>query len=205
MPLVFSVGSIIGPMIGGPLANPLNRPSHDHSDGPLLWKFPFLLPNLISAVFFLIGIVIGILFLRETLNIGRRDYGIILGDKIIAFSRRPVALIKARLFGTQMYSLVPDSPESATPINSKHDEETLNKQESQVKLAPPSWSEAMSNQSLIYLTAYTFLAMHNTAFDQIVSVFMHQARSGPDVVPDSLPLGFNKGFAMSKFLLHIGK
>jgi MFS family permease len=199
MPLVFSVGSMLGPMLGGALANPLKRPSDDHTDGPFLWKYPYALPNIVSASFFLVGISIGILFLRETLNVGRRDYGIILGNKIIAFFKRPVALIKARFFGSTLYTQLPDSPpEEAHSRNESDLELAQSKEEHNVRPAAPSWSESITNQTLIYLSAYTFLAMHNTAFDQIVSVFMHQARTGPDVIPDTSLLRFNKGFGMSK-------
>ena len=186
-------------MIGGPLANPLNRQPEDDSHGPFLWRYPYVLPNLVSAGFFLVGIFIGIFFLRETLNTGRRDYGIIIGEKVLSFLRRPIAQIRARFFGSTLYTQLPESPPEDTPLGAGSDEELAQfKKDHLVRPAPPSWSEAITNQTLIYLSAYTFLAMHNTAFDQIVSVFMHQARTGPGVVPDQLPFQFNKGFGMSK-------
>src|ERR1700753_394903 len=156
MPLVFSVGSIIGPMIGGALANPLNRQAGDDYQGAFLWKFPYVLPNLVSAGFFLVGIFIGVFFLRETLNTGRRDYGIIIGEKFITFLRRPIAQIKARFFGSQLYTQLPESPPEDAPFGSGSDEELAQiKKDHEVRPAPPSWSEALTSQTLIYLSAYT--------------------------------------------------
>jgi MFS family permease len=199
MPLVFSIGSIIGPIIGGALANPLNRPSEDRTSGPFLWKYPYVLPNLVAAGFFTVGITIGFLFLRESLDVGRRDYGIILGNKLIAWLSGPISDLKAFILRRPVYTRLPTS-EPVTPVKSAHDEESGSTDgEPAPKLAPPSWSEALNNQTIIMLVAYTFLAMHNTAFDQIISVFMHQARTGPDVVTDVPPLRFNKGFGMSKY------
>lgn len=68
MPLVWTIGCILGPSIGGGLARPADRFPSIFS-GP--WrKFPFLLPNLISSCFFLMGIVTGTLFLRVRLSPG---------------------------------------------------------------------------------------------------------------------------------------
>jgi MFS family permease len=204
MPLVFSVGSIIGPVIGGAMANPLNKPSNDRSDGPFLWRFPYVLPNLVSAIFFTISMLIGTFFLKETGVQRFRDYGIVVGDKLIALAQRPIARVKAFISGSPLYTALPSSPDLYDSSSKQQDEESIDAKDSkegegQVKLAPPSWSEALTNQTIIYLSAYTFLAMHNTAFDQIISVFMHQARTGPEIVADKFPWYFNKGFGMSKF------
>lgn len=78
MPLVWNIGSIFGPSIGGALANPLDvKPGQDRSGGSLFERFPYALPNIVSAVFFTIGITTGVLYLEETLETkqGHRDYG----------------------------------------------------------------------------------------------------------------------------------
>lgn len=50
--------------IGGTLANPLRvRPGEPRGDS-LLERFPYLLPNLVAAGLFLIGISTGFLFLQ---------------------------------------------------------------------------------------------------------------------------------------------
>jgi hypothetical protein len=57
--------SIMGPIIGGFLSDPLkNHPGWFHGSRPAFFEqFPFALPNLVCASFFLIGLPIGFLFL----------------------------------------------------------------------------------------------------------------------------------------------
>ena len=66
MPFVWSIGTIIGPAIGGTLANPaVSLPSLFSSDS-IFAKFPYLLPNLICAALLLISMVAGYFLLEET-------------------------------------------------------------------------------------------------------------------------------------------
>ncbi|CAG8168586.1 unnamed protein product [Penicillium salamii] len=66
MPFVWSIGSIIGPAIGGLLAKPAeSNPSLFPVDG-LFGKFPYLLPNLVCSVLLLFSIIGSWLFLQET-------------------------------------------------------------------------------------------------------------------------------------------
>ncbi|MCJ1233110.1 hypothetical protein MMC14_001065 [Varicellaria rhodocarpa] len=65
MPFVWSIGTIIGPAVGGTLAQPaINYPSI-FSD-TIFAKFPYLLPNLVCSIMLLISILAGYLFLTET-------------------------------------------------------------------------------------------------------------------------------------------
>ena len=65
MPFVWSIGTIIGPAIGGTLAQPaINYPSI-FSD-TIFAKFPYLLPNLICAIMLLMSVIAGYFFLTET-------------------------------------------------------------------------------------------------------------------------------------------
>jgi hypothetical protein len=200
MPLVFSIGSIVGPMIGGPLANPLNRPADDHTKGSFLWNYPFVLPNLVSAGVFLVSIAIGFVFLEETLESAKGGFIYMVGDMFKSFIRKPYAQIKARFAGEPLYSQVPNSPDFDYPMDSPmrtSDEEAIMDKEADKQEAEPTWAECFTTQTRIYLAVYTLLAMHNTAFDQIISVFMHQARQGPDIVETEFPWKFNKGFGLN--------
>ncbi|KAJ9664949.1 hypothetical protein H2201_005001 [Coniosporium apollinis] len=66
MPFVWSVGTIVGPAIGGYLARPAeNFPSVFSSSG-IFASFPYLLPNLVCAIMLLCSIIAGYIFLQET-------------------------------------------------------------------------------------------------------------------------------------------
>lgn len=60
MPFVWSVGTILGPSIGGYLAEP------KVPQGSLFDKFPYLLPNVVCSILMLISVIAGYLFLFET-------------------------------------------------------------------------------------------------------------------------------------------
>ncbi|KAJ5496383.1 Tetracycline resistance protein TetA/multidrug resistance protein MdtG [Penicillium fimorum] len=66
MPFVWSIGTIIGPAIGGLLAKPAEGfPSLFPADG-FFGKFPYLLPNLVCCVLLLLSIVGSWVFLQES-------------------------------------------------------------------------------------------------------------------------------------------
>ncbi|KAJ6145237.1 hypothetical protein N7470_009132 [Penicillium chermesinum] len=66
MPFVWSIGTIIGPAIGGLLARPSDSlPTVFPRDG-LFGRFPYLLPNLVCSFLLLLSIVGGWFFLHET-------------------------------------------------------------------------------------------------------------------------------------------
>ncbi|KAF8432610.1 major facilitator superfamily domain-containing protein [Terfezia claveryi] len=60
LPMVYSLGSILGPIMGGSLAGP---PSLMVSK-----KYPFLLPNLVSTVILLVDFAISMFYLEESLE-----------------------------------------------------------------------------------------------------------------------------------------
>ena len=64
MPLVWSIGAIIGPVFGGALANPARSMPQIFGNTYFFYHFPFALPNLVASCLFTVGIVSGFLFLR---------------------------------------------------------------------------------------------------------------------------------------------
>lgn len=85
MPFVWCLGSIIGPAMGGALAQPCDNYPALFARSTLWDKFPFLLPNLVCITVLICGIVVGFLFLEETHpeKKHRRDPGLELGHWLV--------------------------------------------------------------------------------------------------------------------------
>lgn len=190
MPLVWNIGSIFGPSIGGSLVRPVERYPELFGKSKFFADHPFALPNLLISILFLIGISAGILFFRETLEEKKshRDYGLLLG-KVLTSSctrrKRPRAWSNTEesepfLDGTTSELSSPIA-NRAPPLPRKN----------------PGWGEVFSRQSNINLVVYTFIAMHSAAYDQLLAIFMHypvQSSHDPEV---HLPLKFAGGFGIN--------
>ena len=90
MPLVWTVGSIFGPALGGALVHPVERFPAVFRNSKLFEEYPYAFPNVLCSFLFLIGITSGFLFLRESLEDRRhkRDYGLVLGQLLISPCRK---------------------------------------------------------------------------------------------------------------------
>ncbi len=82
-----SFSSIVGPMIGGALAKPVENLPSVFAPGSLWDRFPYFLPNLFSAICVTLGVVIGLLFLEETHAEKKleRDRGVELGNFLLSY------------------------------------------------------------------------------------------------------------------------
>lgn len=210
MPLVWNLGSVLGPAFGGALSNPYHRgPKDDGSaDGRLLWKFPYALPNILGSCFFLVGIITGILFLDETLASRKhqRDYGRRLGIELEIAIQRQIKAVKdsfRRLRGEETEPLLSSrNPEYFIPEDTNTTITAVDSKPGDLpsKSKSPSYTEVLTPQTILNLLVYTILAMHSIAFDQLLPVFMHHPRSGHDILPlpslgDNI-LRFNAGFGL---------
>lgn len=97
LPLLWNVGSVVGPLVGG--SSFFTRPKHSSKYDELsslsfgewhdkfLDKYPYALSNIFVAVFLWIGLITGFLFLEETHPAykNRRDIGLEIGDGIRRF------------------------------------------------------------------------------------------------------------------------
>jgi hypothetical protein len=150
------------------------------------------LPNLVAAGFFTTGIVIGFLFLRETLETKKyqKDYGLILGNKISTFIRKTL-----RLPGTNKEKMPETEPLLGAPghVQSANDEESHPSPEPEGK---PRVKDILSNQVVLNLLVYTMLALYSLAYDQLLPVFMHHPPQSIDDPNVSLPFKFSGGFGI---------
>ncbi|KAJ5477363.1 glutamate carboxypeptidase [Penicillium diatomitis] len=188
MPLVWTIGSIFGPAFGGALARPAEKHPELFGGIDYFKRYPFALPNIASACFFLVGITTGFLFLEETLQAKRDSYdpGLALGKAL------------TRPFGSCGRSKVNDSDEERTALLS--DTKTRGHHKTTPK-SRPSWSQIFTPQTSLILLSYTLMSGLGMSFDSIFPVFLHypvqNLRDNPDV---QLPFKFASGFGVGKYL-----
>ena len=156
MPLVWTIGSIFGPGFGGALANPALKYPEIFGKSGLFRQYPFALRNLVGAAFFLVGLSVGILFLRETLETkkDRRDYGIVLGEHILSLFIRQKTGPKWLFEEDQSAPLLKKSrsPSAASLENSVNAQQYP---EADPVVAPLTYREVFSRQSNLNLLTYS--------------------------------------------------
>ncbi|TQS37543.1 hypothetical protein Golomagni_01977 [Golovinomyces magnicellulatus] len=195
MPLVWSLGSIFGPVFGGFFASPAKNIPGLFGGNAFFIRYPFALPNIISSAFFAVGITTAFLFLRETHHAAKQksDYGLLLGKKLKNSVQRIFNYSKTfrgyrqsagdgHTETSPLLTPICVPPENPTPSSSKR--------------RGPYLSEVFTLQSTLMLISYTFLSMHSVTFDQLIPIFMH---SPPEEPPKSLgifPIRFSGGFGL---------
>jgi MFS family permease len=207
MPLVWNVGSMFGPMLGGSLANPLNvKPYERRLEGSLLERYPYALPNIVAVCLFAIGIISGIFFLHETMETARdrKDYGLIAGRMFTNSCKKlwiRIQTTRSRRSDIREDRSLDGEDEPLIQASITDDEESLyNRPAPAVRQAPPGWREVLNKQSVINLIAYTMLACHTMAFDQLIPVYLQHSRIGsPNSTPYHAPLKFAGGFGLDHF------
>ncbi|KAI1500143.1 major facilitator superfamily domain-containing protein [Biscogniauxia marginata] len=201
MPLVWSIGSIFGPAFGGLFAKPAEQFPSIFGNSHFFKTYPFALPNIMGSVIFLISMTTGILFLEETLHSKRhsRDWGLVLGQRITgAFREKPhQSQQHLRRYSFQdaeasapllQVDQVPKAPELTRPVI----------QELHVKKPiSPSMHMVFTRQSIVNLVAYTFLALHSVAYDQVLPVFLNYPSQEHTPSNTSLPFVFSGGFGLT--------
>ncbi|KAJ6256388.1 Major facilitator superfamily multidrug transporter [Drechslerella dactyloides] len=195
MPFVWSLGSIIGPSLGGLLAEPVQHYPEYFSRGGLFDQFPYLLPNLACAIICFVGAINGILFLDEThvQLIHQPDRGRAVGfwiqDTLSALlSRQPTE------------KLPPTSPPAATtettPLLTAPTPSTPSPSPS-----TPTYHHKLHGKptkiwtpQVIYnVIAYGIIAFHTITYDQLLSVFLQSPVSSRHF---KNPLQFTGGFSL---------
>ncbi|KAM0723765.1 hypothetical protein Q7P37_000755 [Cladosporium fusiforme] len=188
MPMCFNIGVIIGPLLGGWLADPVGSYPETFGPGgsiggkegiPWLTKYPYALPNVVNACF-LFGSALAIFFgLEETLS-SLRDKP----DYPLRFSRWLLRILTGRR-QSQEYQTVADridipgaddvelqSPSSNTPTPP----------EPQRKLP---FRRIWTRNLVLTFIAHGLLAMHVGTFNNLWFVFLSTPRYNPAVHDDS--------------------
>ncbi|MCJ1354807.1 MAG: hypothetical protein MMC33_004797 [Icmadophila ericetorum] len=216
LPMCFNIGVIIGPILGGLLADPISsypglfgeNSFFGGKDGVWWMKhWPYAFPNLISAVFLFMASASVIFGLEETLESirDRPDLGLRIGRYIFSlfhriFTRRPQHHYAA------VGDLEPDTP-SYPNLTSSHDLEaypstptTKSASTSPKKKAP--FRRILTRRVLLQLLTYFLLALHVSTFQNLWATFLSTPRFNPNhPMPPShkaqhLPFNFTGGLGL---------
>lgn len=168
MPLVYTVGAIFGPTLGGALSNPLRIDPKKPRGDKFLERFPYILPNLVAAALFTIGIVVGWLFLQETLasKRGHKDLGLRTGEKLTALFRKVFGIPKRHK------ELPPEQQPllgQQKVVNDEGDAEHggLGVANEIIHEESPKIRDVLTYQTTLNLVVYTLLALYTLAYDQV--------------------------------------
>jgi MFS family permease len=195
MPMTFNIGVIVGPLLGGWLADPVS--SYPGIFGPggsvggekgvrWLMRFPYALPNVINACF-LVGSAMGILFgLEETLEALKHkpDYPVQLRRWVFrAFTRRG---------SPHEYTVVPHTSLGLTGRDVELQSPSTPDIQTQPKVRRRlPFRRIWTRNVILTFLAHGLLAMHVGTFNNLWFVFLSTPRYDPHNKHNTtLPLGY---------------
>lgn len=208
MPLTFNVGILVGPLLGGWLQDPLH--TFPGVFGPVsflggangvLWlrTYPYALPNLFSALFLLISVLLIVLGLEETHTSRRHriDIGIETRRSICRIWNYRIATRRHLTYTRVEQDDLDDVELSPVPENRQT---KANNKKSNAKLP---YARIFTRNVLATLLAHGMLAGHLSAFGSLWFLFLATPRFDPatpvpaDHQEQQLPFTFTGGLGLS--------
>lgn len=163
MPFVWSVGTIVGPMIGGLFADPHVSYPDLFPAGSLFERFPYLLPNLICAGMLLMSILLGYFLLEET-HPDMQPRVLLPNDTFLSENtplietsdamKRPAVDLRDENYGTiASAARAPTFTEKQQPIN------------------------IFSKRIMAVILSLSIFTYHSMTFDHLLPIFFEDARA----------------------------
>ncbi|KAI9369766.1 hypothetical protein BJX61DRAFT_536166 [Aspergillus egyptiacus] len=191
LPMCFNVGVIIGPILGGMLADPMRNYPHLFGPGSVfggkdgVWwmeRWPFALPNLISAVFIFTSWAAVFFGLDETHEIARyrKDWGRKLGRRLArVFRRRRYRYYRSLTDYPDDISIYPED------ISVYHDAGVISRSAPSSPLRAraiwkqkrPNFRQIWTPNVLLTLLVQFLLAFHTSAFNSMTFIFLPNPRA----------------------------
>ncbi|RHZ60115.1 putative MFS multidrug transporter [Aspergillus thermomutatus] len=185
LPMCFNIGVIVGPIIGGSLADPINSYPHLFGPGSFLggkdgvwWmeRWPFALPNVLSAIFIFAAFLALLFGLDETHEIAqyRSDWGRQVGRTLARFfSRHRVPRYYRRLRNHEdNESLCIDGS-----VTSRSAPSTPIRLRALPRHGRPGFRQIWTPNVLLTLLVHFLLAFHTSAFNAMTFVFLPTPRA----------------------------
>ncbi|KAL5409973.1 hypothetical protein PMIN06_004943 [Paraphaeosphaeria minitans] len=213
LPMTFNIGVIIGPILGGILADPVGSYASIFGPGSLFggkkgvqWmvKSPYALPNLLSAVFLFLAALGIVLFLEETSELckDKPDFGLRIGRWIQRI------IFRQRSAETHAYTAIPGDEFAAvsavemqvTPTSAHPESSSTRTVEPVLGRPKLPFRRMWTPNVLIVLLSHGLMAMHVGTFNPLWFTYLSAPRYDPHHPnpPDFKPHGlhFTGGMAL---------
>lgn len=164
MPFVWSIGTIIGPAVGGTFADPHNSFPGTFSENGLFGRFPYLLPNLICAAMLLISILAGYFLLDETHP--DMQPRILLPDSTYVSDITP-------LVGTADALKTPAVDLRAETYGTFDGSDDSTWRHAQTKIKPP---KIFTKRVITLIIAMGIFTYHSMTYDHLLPIFLEDDR-----------------------------
>lgn len=191
LPVLYGVGGITGPLLGGLLVirqNPFNKAEPN--------PFPYLAPNLLSAAILIIDFIVSLIFLEESLEDAESlpKFGRKIRDmfawfwEMTSFAQRPRTV---RPRDHISYRVVREP----SAVSQEHDSDldSASEASSHHHLHELTRGELLNRDTVLLLLTYLIFALCNIAFNALFPIFSQAAPPiGRGLTPSEI--GLSQGF-----------
>ena len=170
MPFVWSIGTILGPCVGGTFADPHSSWPDMFPKGSLFERFPYLLPNLVCAALLLISIVLGFFLLEET-HPDMKPRMLLPADTYVSEEtpligtsdavKRPAVDLRSETYGT----LRGDDGEDCEDWSENFTEKKWS--------VPKTWNKRVVG----FIVALSIFTYHSMTYDHLMPIFFEDDRA----------------------------
>ncbi|KAI0383261.1 major facilitator superfamily domain-containing protein [Hypomontagnella monticulosa] len=175
-----STGSLIGPVLGGVLANPSVLYPSIFPANSIWTTYPFILPNLVVALLQLVSLIVVFLFLAETHPhlAGQSDIGLRLGTSLLSYL--PGHAYKTSARDSYIYARLDDLQRDGQMLgaedisNDAHhgseDTRTVPQNEQPPQMDQPK--TVFTLQVVLQILSVSLLAFHKVSSDAVMPTFL---------------------------------
>lgn len=193
LPVLYGIGGISGPLLGGLLVFERNPFTGEKS------TYPYLAPNLLSAFILMVDFVLTALFLEESLEdpddlpkFGQRVRNLFTWLwQFTGFSRRPTYV---RVPHSVPYPNLRRNTADSQDHDSDLDSASMVSSRADEHVEELTWDEIFTRDTILLLLTYLIFALCNVSFNSLFPIFA-QARPpvGRHLTPSEI--GLSQGFA----------
>ncbi|KAL3475328.1 major facilitator superfamily domain-containing protein [Aspergillus californicus] len=178
MPFVWSIGTILGPAVGGLLAKPAESyPSLFSGDG-LFGNFPYLLPNLVCSILLFGSIVFAWLFLQETHPDMQPSSG---PDDLDHASVEHPLLATAGATANPGADLRAESYGTFNQVELHEDESWAVYEDGSKPELDSQKQIAFTRPVIMLVVALAIFTYHSMTYDHLLPIFLQDQRGAPSV------------------------